>query len=447
MVSPLQSSPVLLGFVHPVILLPAEETQPSQPVEADQILRHELAHVRRYDDWANVVQHFIQAVFFLHPAAWWISRQLSLEREIACDDHVLEQGGSPRAYALLLANLAGRMQRPALLAPGASTNKSQLQKRISMILDTHRNTSPRLAKTRLGFIISAAAVIAVVVLYAAPRLVLAQAPPTSPVASVAVASASTTASADAALAPVIAAPPAPALGLASADAPTTIGPEPKFKFEPLGPINVHPRVMIAPAVPPAPAAVMIAPVPPARIHAVGGEPRQPRAGRSGDASLEERLDRLERMVESLMAQRGKPGHFEFQMKGPGQMEGMIDRKQIEEIHEMAKRQAQMAGEQAKRATREAEKALKFEEKRRHGKSNEGAKKQLDEQLDALRKQHEMLERQMEKLDRQIEKIEQDQERNQEQDEAQVDQEEDHEHSEELESQPEADAHPTPEPAQ
>jgi len=93
-ISPKHRSSFLLGFLHPVILLPAEDRL--DPAEAELVLRHELAHVRRRDDWANLVQHFFLAVFFFHPAVWWISRQLSLEREIACDDHVLQQSGRPK---------------------------------------------------------------------------------------------------------------------------------------------------------------------------------------------------------------------------------------------------------------------------------------------------------------------------------------------------------------
>src|SRR5439155_7701673 len=127
------------------------------------------------DDWANLVQHFILAVFFFHPAVWWISKKLSLEREIACDDHVLQQNRRPQAYALLLANLAARLQRGLpLLAPGSSNNKTQLKQRIDMILNTHRNTSPCLAKTWLAFITSAAALLTVAIICSAPRIVLAQ---------------------------------------------------------------------------------------------------------------------------------------------------------------------------------------------------------------------------------------------------------------------------------
>jgi beta-lactamase regulating signal transducer with metallopeptidase domain len=126
-VSSTQLSPVVLGFFEPMVLLPA--TLPLG--ESEQILRHELAHACRADDWANLFQHCVSAVLFFHPAVWWIGRRLSLEREIACDDQVLRHGGRPRAYALLLADLAGRVHgQTALLAPGASNNKSQLQQTI-----------------------------------------------------------------------------------------------------------------------------------------------------------------------------------------------------------------------------------------------------------------------------------------------------------------------------
>jgi beta-lactamase regulating signal transducer with metallopeptidase domain len=178
---PTSHSSFVLGFLHPIILLPAEQMEPA---EAEQILRHELAHVRRRDDWANLLQHFILAAFPFHPAVWWISRRLSLEREIACDDYVLQSSAHPHAYALLLANLAARMQRcPPLLAPGASNNKTQLQQRIDMILDTQRNTSPRLSTTWLTFMSTATALFAVAAVCLAPRIVLAESASAAPAAN------------------------------------------------------------------------------------------------------------------------------------------------------------------------------------------------------------------------------------------------------------------------
>ena len=124
-ICPLHSSPIALGFFRPVILLPEEHAVAPVPPETEHILRHELAHVRRRDDWANLAQNFVQAALFFHPAVWWISRRLSLEREIACDDYVLQRGAGPRVYALLLADLAGRIKRHDLVfAQGVSSSKS-----------------------------------------------------------------------------------------------------------------------------------------------------------------------------------------------------------------------------------------------------------------------------------------------------------------------------------
>src|SRR5262249_3566384 len=117
----------------------------------------------------------VQATFIFHPAVWWVSKRLVLERELACDDWVLDQGTRPQAYALLLAELASRIsRRPLLLAPGVSTTKSELQQRINMILNTRRNASPRLATSRLAIITSAATLTAALAVYFAPRLALAQ---------------------------------------------------------------------------------------------------------------------------------------------------------------------------------------------------------------------------------------------------------------------------------
>jgi beta-lactamase regulating signal transducer with metallopeptidase domain len=443
-ISPTHRSSFLLGFLHPVVLLPAEERL--NPAEAELVLRHELAHLRRYDDWANLVQHLTLAVFFFHPAVWWISRQLSMEREIACDDHVLQQSGRPHAYALLLANLAARMQRGLpLLAPGSSNNKTQLKERIDMILNKNRNTSPRLAKTWLAFTSSAVALIAVAVICSAPRIVLAENETALPTAD--------TASADAPpvalpieIAAVASLPGAPEADSAQAaprttPAPAAVGAGPKFKPERPSAPNA-PRAVIATAaapalLPPVPVEVGVIVSPAPFLAAVepspGPAPHPPRPLRAphpenGDSSLEERLERLERMVNSLANQQHPGAHAEFHLKAG--KDGKIDRKEIAKIDAFAKRQAELAQkqmldskematikeeaerdaeravEEIKQASADVKQALQFDQQSRAGrKFKEGSQRQLE----ILRKQVEMLERQKEKLDRQIEHLERDQE--------------------------------------
>jgi len=430
--SRMHRSAVLLGFFHPVILLPEETARSSDGTQVEHILRHELAHVSRWDDWANLLQHITRALLFFHPAVWWICRQLCLQREIACDDYVLQQGGRPRAYALLLADLASERNRgQLLLAPGVLTNKSQLQQRIDMILKARRNMSPGLAKTRFGFIASAAALAAVATLYCAPRLVLAQqavpvpVPPTTPKAPT---PAIPGAPAVAAIPPhdadlVEVAPPA-AVAPASADS------APRFKDSvglPPGSALIAPVAPVAPVtpVPPRPA-ITRGPV----VIATGPRPHDgPRAQRSPDmhhgGSIEERLTRLEEMVQSLMAERhGKydGGHMLLK-KGPGH-ELMIDQKELERIQRFAEREAQRANEETKRALKQFEKARKEQEVRREKRDLGKQKEAWGKQIETLRKQRQELERQMEKLEQQIEKIEQEQEQ---QEQAQNQEQEEQEH--------------------
>ena len=163
-------SPIAVGFFQPAILLPLPVAA-APDEELDSLLRHELAHVRRRDDWTNLVQQVVKAVYFFHPGVLALSRRLTLDREIACDDHVLAANGKPRSYALFLTDFASRTHgRQFAAAPAAFSNPTQLQERIHMILDPHRNTSPRVAPTRAGVLTLAALLIAITGIGAAPRV-------------------------------------------------------------------------------------------------------------------------------------------------------------------------------------------------------------------------------------------------------------------------------------
>jgi beta-lactamase regulating signal transducer with metallopeptidase domain len=111
-----------VGFRKPAILLPSALVDGGNEARLEPILRHELAHIVRRDDWSNLLQQVIHAIFFFHPGVWWLSSRLTIDREIACDDHVLIAIGGRKEYALLLAEFAkpasGRGGSP-LLPPGA----------------------------------------------------------------------------------------------------------------------------------------------------------------------------------------------------------------------------------------------------------------------------------------------------------------------------------------
>ncbi|HTT20541.1 MAG TPA: M56 family metallopeptidase [Candidatus Sulfotelmatobacter sp.] len=132
--------PTAIGLFKPTILIPAWVMREFSAVDLSQIVLHELAHFRRWDDWTNLAQQLVKAIFFFHPAVWWLDRQIALEREMACDDAVLAQTRRPRAYAECLAQLAEKsfVQRTIALAQAALGKVRQTSARIAQILDVSR---------------------------------------------------------------------------------------------------------------------------------------------------------------------------------------------------------------------------------------------------------------------------------------------------------------------
>ncbi len=100
------STPMVAGFSRPAILIPAKMLEALDESDLSRIGLHEAAHLARRDDYALLFERIIEALFFLHPAIRWITRQLDLEREIACDDFVVEAGGGSGRYAACLTRVA-----------------------------------------------------------------------------------------------------------------------------------------------------------------------------------------------------------------------------------------------------------------------------------------------------------------------------------------------------
>ena len=77
---------VAVGFIRPVVLIPASWLTQLTPEMIEAIIAHELAHIRRWDLWVNLVQRIIETLLFYHPAVWWLSGRIRLEREMCCDE-------------------------------------------------------------------------------------------------------------------------------------------------------------------------------------------------------------------------------------------------------------------------------------------------------------------------------------------------------------------------
>lgn len=169
--------PTALGFFRPAVVLPAWALQELSADELNGIVLHELAHLRRWDDWTNLAQKLVKALFFFHPAVWWIDSRLALEREIACDDLVLEQTSNAKMYAASLVSVAEkviaekmRMGRALALAQNALGRAREVSLRISQILDTRRVRTNRGWRPALAMI-GTLAVVAVAATPYTPELV------------------------------------------------------------------------------------------------------------------------------------------------------------------------------------------------------------------------------------------------------------------------------------
>ena len=107
------SVPAMIGWIKPVVLLPAAALAGLSPAQVEALIAHELAHVRRHDYLVNLIQTIVETLLFYHPAVWWVSRQVRLDREHCCDD--LAVGVCDRlTYVTALANLAAMTTRPRL---------------------------------------------------------------------------------------------------------------------------------------------------------------------------------------------------------------------------------------------------------------------------------------------------------------------------------------------
>lgn len=152
LVSDQASVPAAMGFRHPVVVLPTWTLRDLPTDQLRHILIHELAHIRRHDDWTNLVQKIARAVFFFHPAVWWIDARLSLEREMACDEAVLAATGNPHAYAGCLIDLLERgcARRGWTMAQAAVARARDASIRIARILQGSHPGGTRVGRRALA---------------------------------------------------------------------------------------------------------------------------------------------------------------------------------------------------------------------------------------------------------------------------------------------------------
>ena len=135
--------PMVWGLFRPVILLPAD-AEDWQPERRRAVLLHELAHIQRQDWLIQIIAQITCAVYWFNPFVWLAARQLRVEAERACDDHVLNAGYQSTDYAQHLLDIVRNVKalRSVSRATVAMVRQSKIEGRLRTILAEHRNRRP-----------------------------------------------------------------------------------------------------------------------------------------------------------------------------------------------------------------------------------------------------------------------------------------------------------------
>lgn len=129
--SPAFGEPGVFGIFRPVLLLPDKIVDCLTAREMESIVAHELCHVRRRDNLATAIA--VEVVFWFHPLVWWLGARLMEEREQACNEEMLRNGGEPRVYAEGILRIC-ELYLASPLACVARVTGGDLKRRINVIL-------------------------------------------------------------------------------------------------------------------------------------------------------------------------------------------------------------------------------------------------------------------------------------------------------------------------
>ncbi|MEN3335723.1 MAG: hypothetical protein V7641_5088 [Blastocatellia bacterium] len=147
--------PTVIGWLRPVILVPASALTGLRAAQLEALLAHELGHIRRYDYLVNLLQTAVETLLFYHPAVWWLSSQIRQEREHCCDDLAVATCGNVLIYARALAELEQLRSVTPQLAVAA--NGGVLMRRIQRLIGNPARPSQRFESWLAGVIALATA--------------------------------------------------------------------------------------------------------------------------------------------------------------------------------------------------------------------------------------------------------------------------------------------------
>lgn len=128
------STPMVIGFIKPIILLPLGMANGLSLHQVEAILFHEIAHIYRLDYFVNLIQSIVEVVLFYHPVVWWLSAHIRAERENICDDIAIKHTGSALNYAKALTDLQELNNQTPDIVVAFSNKKYRFMNRIRRLL-------------------------------------------------------------------------------------------------------------------------------------------------------------------------------------------------------------------------------------------------------------------------------------------------------------------------
>ena len=141
--------PVTIGYLKPLVLVPLGLLASLSPEQAETVLLHELAHIRRKDYLVNLLQCVVETVFFFHPALLWISALIRDEREACCDDLVMTTAGNRKSYLEVLVLFQESQLGVLPLAMGLADRRMPLLNRVKRMLSKENQQLTSLEKIML----------------------------------------------------------------------------------------------------------------------------------------------------------------------------------------------------------------------------------------------------------------------------------------------------------
>src|SRR5208282_1992327 len=156
--SRLLDAPAVIGWFRPAVLVPLTALTGLSDEQLQAVIAHELAHIRRLDNFVNLFQIVVETLLFYHPAVWWVSKRIRAERENCCDDAAISVCSDAVEYARALALMAEWRSAPAL---AMAANRGPLAARVARLVGVGRGRNGvRSAGIAASFVCLAGAVLA-----------------------------------------------------------------------------------------------------------------------------------------------------------------------------------------------------------------------------------------------------------------------------------------------